>query len=110
MFLGVKLCTCRESRKDPVHVSTDMVNSIKHLRWLSRTPILSVYHQADFEREIWMENIRLMVLKSEALLHSGPKTMKDSSTVTSLTTQTAMGGRRRPIGFTKSLPTLLDHK
>ena len=50
-----------------------------------------------------MSCIRQMVLQSQNLLTAGPKTMTDTGAG-----MPSMGGRRRPVAITKSLPTLLD--
>ena len=72
---------------------------------LSLSWFMSLTHtQSAFEMEIWCEQIRNCTIKSEAMLHSGPKMMRDGSSVVALNPR-----ERRPIVQTSSLP-ILDSK
>ena len=63
--------------------------------------------QCVFEQEIWLDHLKQSVLKSEALLHSGPKMMRDSTSVVSVHLPREMQRGRRALQQTSSLPTVL---
>ena len=57
--------------------------------------------QSRFEQEIWLDYLKQSVLKSEALLHAGPKMMRDNTSVVSVHLR-----ERRALHQTTSLPAI----
>lgn len=64
---------------------------------------------AKFEQDLWHEQLRLCVHKSQTIMESGPKKLKDYTSSAALLPSSRTAGRR-PLGQTTSVPMLSSHK